>query len=132
METPKPSLRQRTWWKKQKKGTIFEEEESEEEANTKNKDINWTKRIKTTKCQLCEETSTHNKHEALTCTVNPCEFCRSTQHRSIDCKITESNEIIMLCKLCASKKHTIDLCLEKSDTRTYCQYCQSTLPNAIK
>lgn len=32
----------------------------------------------------------------------------------------------MICKLCSSPNHTIDLCPNKTDNITYCQYCQSS------
>ena len=102
----------------------FSEDESSEDEIPKKSNVNWTRSSIPAKCQLCEG---NNKHEALTCTVAPCAFCNSSFHRSNDCNvISENRKIKMSCKLCPSKQHTIDLCPEKNDGITYCQFCQAS------
>ena len=91
---------------------------------SKKSEVNWTRSQKPAKCQLCEG---NNQYEALTCTITPCIFCKSSLHKSNDCNAIRDNKKIKLTwKFCSSKQHTIDMCPEKDDGVTYCQFCQSS------
>ena len=106
-----------------------DEEESDEEEKIKGKKVNKTgiSRLPSAKCQSCNMSLSQNPHEALTCTLTACVYCESSLHISNACTVAnETTKIKMICKLCSSPTHTIDLCPDKIPRTTYCQYCQSS------
>lgn len=113
----------------------FSEEEDSEDEQKKKKEVNKIKAREnhTAKCQCCNLSLEENSHEALTCTLTACVYCRSSMHICSCCNVVpEYSRLKMTCKLCFSSSHTIDLCPDKIPNTTYCQYCQSHTCYATK
>ena len=129
---PKSIIEAREMVEKAEERFPFSDDESSDEEikREKNTGVNWTKhslRNNSKKCQICETTERDNQHEAFTCTKSLCAYCRTSFHVTKLCNIiSEDRKIPMICKLCSSPNHTIDLCPNKKDNITYCQYCQGS------
>ena len=65
-------------------------------------------------------------HEAFFCPVNPCIYCKSAMHKSAEwTEVKPERKIYVICKECKLPGYTIDPCLQRIDSESYCQFCQA-------
>ena len=96
-------------------------EVEDEKAKTPTTSTNNIRR-KSIRCQNCA----NEGHEAFFCPVNPCIYCKSSMHKSSECKVVQFDvKINIICKECKMPGHTIDPCPQRDDSERCCQYCQA-------
>ena len=70
-------------------------------------------------CQICMDT----EHEALFCLSASCVYCKNRDHISYLCSVAK-DKIVLICKFCSSRGHSIDSCKLNHLKGSHCQYCQ--------